>query len=62
LLSVKLQSIHNHVAEAAIDRGLNEATTDGDFFSLLEPFRLLSSSSNADRLIAVLERSKSLAN
>ncbi|NJR49876.1 MAG: hypothetical protein HC780_10230 [Leptolyngbyaceae cyanobacterium CSU_1_3] len=58
LLSIEVESIQNPVARAAIERGLNEATTDEDFSSLLETFHLLSSSANADRLIAALERSK----
>ncbi|KAM3091387.1 hypothetical protein ACKFKG_25570 [Phormidesmis sp. 146-35] len=58
LLAIELQAIQNPTAKAAIERGLNEATTDEDFSSLLETFHLLSSSANADRLIAALERSK----
>lgn len=58
LLKVELEAIQNPIARAAIERGLNEATTDEDFSSLLETFHLLSSPTNADRLITALERSK----
>ncbi|BAU14088.1 hypothetical protein LEP3755_46330 [Leptolyngbya sp. NIES-3755] len=57
LLRVELEAIQNPIARAAIERGLNEATTDEDFSSLLETFHLLSSPANADRLITTLERS-----
>ncbi len=59
LLKVELETIQNPIAKAAIKRGLNEATTDEDFSSLLETFHLLSSPANADRLITALERSAS---
>jgi hypothetical protein len=55
ILALEVATILNPIAKAALESGLATAVSDADFSSLLETFHLLSSPSNADRLIAALE-------
>jgi hypothetical protein len=55
ILRVDLESITHPKARACLEFGLQDATTDEDFSSLIESFYLCRSEVNAERLFAALE-------
>ncbi len=55
ILRVDLESITHPKARECLEFGLQDATTDEDFSSLIESFYLCRSHANAERLFAALE-------
>ncbi len=55
ILRVDLESITHPKARECLEFGLQDATTDEDFSSLIETFYLCRSGVNAERLFAALE-------
>jgi hypothetical protein len=55
ILRVDLESITHPKARECLEFGLQDATTDEDFSSLIESFYLCRSYANAERLFAALE-------
>ena len=55
ILRVDLESITHLKARECLEFGLQDATTDEDFSSLIESFYLCRSHANAERLFAALE-------
>jgi hypothetical protein len=55
ILRVDLESITHPKARECLEFGLQDATTDSDFSSLIETFHLCRSEANAERLFAALE-------
>jgi hypothetical protein len=54
ILRVDLESITHPKARECLEFGLQDATTDADFSSLIESFYLCRSHANAERLFAAL--------
>ena len=59
LITKNLDEIQHPDARAIIERGIREVSSDSDASSLLETFRLLRSSKNAERLLTALNRARS---
>ena len=55
ILRVDLESITHPKARECLEFGLQDATTDEDFSSLIESFYLCRSHANAERLFAALD-------
>ncbi len=55
ILRVDLESITHPKARECLEFGLQDATTDADFSSLIETFHIFSTEANADRFFAALE-------
>ena len=58
-IAKKLDDVQHPAAREIIERGLQEVSSESDAISLLETFRLLRSSKNAERLLTALRRARS---